>query len=148
MDWVLPIYEKPECENLMLLSLELCICGSFYKHGNTTPSSPKAQWSHTQSRKTTVLGHFSIKTYSHLCTEGGVGVGREKSRQSRNRTTCVPDLNLPFFAKPIIPIARFSTFHALPHFHGNRRRSKMHRTVYLSTIFPKKTRSIIYYKFI
>ena len=34
----------------------------------------KAQWSNTKNRKTTVLGHFSIKTYSHLFTVGGEGV--------------------------------------------------------------------------
>ena len=32
-----------------------------HHHGNTSPSSPKAQWSHPQNRKTTVLGHFSVR---------------------------------------------------------------------------------------
>ena len=65
--------------------MNLC---SFYQHGNTYPSSPKAHWSHTQNCKTTVLGHYSIKTYSyfHLCTDGGVGVGRvKKSRLTRRK---------------------------------------------------------------
>jgi len=82
--------------------------GSFYQHGNTSPTSPKAHWSHTQNRKTTVLGHFSIKTYSHLCTEGGVG-------EERNLDSLADNLShrLKFtFLCQTIPIACYSTlFH-------------------------------------
>ena len=63
------------------LNLQLCICGSIYNHGNTSPSYPKAMWNNTQNRKNTVLGHYSIKTYSHLWS-GGWG-GRNSGLTSR-----------------------------------------------------------------
>jgi len=49
------------------------ILGSIYYHGNTSPSKPKAIWKHTQDRKNTVQGHYSIKTYSHLWSGGWGG---------------------------------------------------------------------------
>ena len=38
--------------------------GNIHPQGITSPSSPKAQWSHTQNRETTVLGHYSSHAYS------------------------------------------------------------------------------------
>ena len=51
--------------------------GSILHQGNTSPSSPKAQWSHTQNRKTTILGDYSIQAYAYIFVysgrEGGGG---------------------------------------------------------------------------
>ena len=56
---------------------------------------------HPEQENQCVLGHLSIRTYSQLCTEGGVWVGGAWGEiQTHQQTTCVTGLNLPFFAKP------------------------------------------------
>ena len=88
---------------------------SIHCHGNASPSSPKAQWSQAQNRKTSVMCHCSNQAYSNLCTAGERRWDRSIGAQiaDKGRATAANSPKLPVRKMPLDCQAFFLDFHSV-----------------------------------